>query len=606
MTSQDDLALLKQMYQRGEISDEQYDVLRRHVLWGTPLPQLMDEVPGVPAPRADPDVPTYATPSTADRYGSPAAGSRREGTEGSPQNSRQGRREAAEAAEPPAYSPSAHRPPAGAYPPPSSPPPPNGYGPPPSPPAAAYPPPPSNGYGPPPSPPAASYPPPPSAASSNGYGLPPSSYPPPSSPPAASSNGYGQPAGPPVGSSGEPRSRRARREAGESADYSPSAYLPPTNYTPPTSYLSPAERQAPPAERRAPPAGSHTPPTGAPRSRRERRAEQERSTPDDYSPSAYLSPPPEAASPSRRERREAAERAAPTANGFPPPAAPAPADYSRPPAYEPTHPANDLPTYPPDELEPRRARRQAETPSDDDPRAGRRQARTTRDDSPRASRRQAEVPDDDPRESRRRKGQSGATRATEQPVKARRRRSLVAVLTSVVLALALAAGGVWWFSLRQAGVLPADYATSICGGVRAWQQSVDTSNTTLVTTIAREQDKTAVRSAVTAFYTTIAGRTDQLRTAIVDAGVPDVDGGQAYADALATAVGTEATDLRGLATRAGRLDPAATATFQIELQSLLAGSGNAVGTVSSALTAGTPSALRAALSAEPSCAPYVG
>ena len=29
MTSQDDLALLKQMYQRGEISDEQYDVLRR-------------------------------------------------------------------------------------------------------------------------------------------------------------------------------------------------------------------------------------------------------------------------------------------------------------------------------------------------------------------------------------------------------------------------------------------------------------------------------------------------------------------------------------------------------------------------------------------------
>ena len=49
MASQDDLALLKQMYQRGEISDEQYDVLRRHVLWGTPLPQLIDEVP---APRA--------------------------------------------------------------------------------------------------------------------------------------------------------------------------------------------------------------------------------------------------------------------------------------------------------------------------------------------------------------------------------------------------------------------------------------------------------------------------------------------------------------------------------------------------------------------------
>ncbi|HEY6745410.1 MAG TPA: SHOCT domain-containing protein, partial [Mycobacteriales bacterium] len=91
MTSQDDLALLKQMYQRGEISDEQYDVLRRHVLWGTPLPQLMDDVPAPraeprpeppapPAPRADPDPPAYATPRptryTPDptRYAPPAPG----------------------------------------------------------------------------------------------------------------------------------------------------------------------------------------------------------------------------------------------------------------------------------------------------------------------------------------------------------------------------------------------------------------------------------------------------------------------------------------------------------------------------------------------------
>jgi hypothetical protein len=185
----------------------------------------------------------------------------------------------------------------------------------------------------------------------------------------------------------------------------------------------------------------------------------------------------------------------------------------------------------------------------------------------------------------------------------------VAVLTSVVLALALAAGGVWWFTLRQAGVPPAEYATSICGSVRDWQQSVDSSNSTLVTTIAREQDRTAVRTAVTAYYTTVAGRTDQLRTTILNAGVADVDGGQAYSDSLAAAVGNEATALRGLAGRAGRLDPAAAATFQIELQSLLTGSETAVSTVSSALarpSAGTPTALRAALAAEPSCAPYVG
>src|SRR5215203_1560932 len=61
MAAQDDLTLLKQMHWRGEISDEQYDVLRRHVLWGTPLPQLMDEVPPAP-PRAP------GPPPVADRY----------------------------------------------------------------------------------------------------------------------------------------------------------------------------------------------------------------------------------------------------------------------------------------------------------------------------------------------------------------------------------------------------------------------------------------------------------------------------------------------------------------------------------------------------------
>ena len=35
MTSRDGLALLEQMHRRGEITDEQYDTLRRHV-WVTP------------------------------------------------------------------------------------------------------------------------------------------------------------------------------------------------------------------------------------------------------------------------------------------------------------------------------------------------------------------------------------------------------------------------------------------------------------------------------------------------------------------------------------------------------------------------------------------
>src|ERR671912_1269130 len=60
MASQDDLTLLKEMHQRREISDEQYDVLRRHVLWGTPLPQLIEEVP---APRSAPPPPAPVGPA---------------------------------------------------------------------------------------------------------------------------------------------------------------------------------------------------------------------------------------------------------------------------------------------------------------------------------------------------------------------------------------------------------------------------------------------------------------------------------------------------------------------------------------------------------------
>jgi hypothetical protein len=202
-----------------------------------------------------------------------------------------------------------------------------------------------------------------------------------------------------------------------------------------------------------------------------------------------------------------------------------------------------------------------------------------------------------------------ATEDDERPTPRRRRRSLFAVLTSVVLALALVGAGVWWFALRQVGVRPADYARSICGSVRDWQQAVDSSNSGLVTSIARQGNRTKVRTAVTTYYTTVAGRTDQLRTTILDAGVADTAGGQEYANSLAAAVGTEATALRDLATRAGRLDPNAAAAFQTQLQSLLTGSETAVGNVSAALarpSTGTPTQLRTALSAEPACAPYVG
>jgi hypothetical protein len=184
-----------------------------------------------------------------------------------------------------------------------------------------------------------------------------------------------------------------------------------------------------------------------------------------------------------------------------------------------------------------------------------------------------------------------------------------AVLTSLLLALALTAAGVYWFVLRDPAIRPADYARSICGSVRDWQAAVDSGSSALVTRVAREDDRTVVRGAVQSYYTGLAGRTDQLRVAVLDAGVADVSGGRAYADSLAAAVGDQATGLRDLAARAGRLDPAAAATFTITLQSLLTGSETAVSAVSSALarpSAGTPTVLRTALAAEPACAPYVG
>lgn len=49
MTSQDDIAALQAMRERGEITDDEYTVLRRYVLWGTPLPpEMRSRFPGPP------------------------------------------------------------------------------------------------------------------------------------------------------------------------------------------------------------------------------------------------------------------------------------------------------------------------------------------------------------------------------------------------------------------------------------------------------------------------------------------------------------------------------------------------------------------------------
>ena len=491
MTSQDGLALLKQMHQRGEITDEQYDTLRRHVLWGTPLPASLDAVPP-PRSGADPSggyVPGSATIGPARFPG------------------------------PPGY--------------------PDPRGRLPEEPAAGY----------------------------------PSRYP--AQPPGQAPRRYA--------------SRRERREAeqAQAAAAHPAAAVHPPAVHPEAVHPAAAH---PAAHREA----AHTDaahPAAHPEAAHPEAAHRE---------AAYLPPaartgplPPVREAPPRRHRRDGTD---PTPLDRPLPDSPPPERERRWPDGPP--PARRHRHAPPEEVAPRRGRRPTEpapgyVPPDE---AG--PGRTGAEPEPHRRRRQ-------PVETgKRQRGEPAAGKRKRRP----RRRSVVAVLTSVVLALALAAGGVYWFELRRQGLAPPAYARQACGAVRDWQQGVDSSNARLVNQISRQQNKTTIRADVTAYYTTIAGRTDQLRVAILDLGPANLTGGREYADSLAAAVGDQAIALRRLAGQAGKLDPAA-ATFPTDLQGILTGADAAVSAVTAALArpaAGITTELRTTLSNEPACAPYVG
>jgi len=490
MTSQDGLALLKQMHQRGEITDEQYDTLRRHVLWGTPLPASLD---AVPPPR-----------SGADPSGGYVPGSATIGPDRFPG--------------PPGY--------------------PDPRGRLPEEPAAGY----------------------------------PSRYP--AQPPGQAPRRYA--------------SRRERREAeqAQAAAAHPAAAVHPPAVHPEAVHPAAAH---PAAHREA----AHTDaahPAAHPEAAHPEAAHRE---------AAYLPPaartgplPPVREAPPRRHRRDGTD---PTPLDRPLPDSPPPERERRwpdgPPARRHRH-------APPEEVAPRRGRRPTEPAPGHVPPDEAGPGRTGAEPEPHRRRRQ-------PVETgKRQRGEPAAGKRKRRP----RRRSVVAVLTSVVLALALAAGGVYWFELRRQGLAPPAYARQACGAVRDWQQGVDSSNARLVNQISRQQNKTTIRADVTAYYTTIAGRTDQLRVAILDLGPANLTGGREYADSLAAAVGDQAIALRRLAGQAGKLDPAA-ATFPTDLQGILTGADAAVSAVTAALArpaAGITTELRTTLSNEPACAPYVG
>lgn len=64
MTSQDDIAALRVLYERGEINDEEYRLLLRHVLGGDPLPPAIVRRAALEPPRRIPPGPPVDRPRT--------------------------------------------------------------------------------------------------------------------------------------------------------------------------------------------------------------------------------------------------------------------------------------------------------------------------------------------------------------------------------------------------------------------------------------------------------------------------------------------------------------------------------------------------------------
>jgi hypothetical protein len=483
MTSQDDLTLLKQMYQRGEITDEEYDVLRRHVLWGTPLPELLDEPPPIPRQPGPPQ----PGPSRTDARGIPAA-----------------------------------RPPA------------------------------TDGRGFPVAP--------------GGRGTP--------GPYGPGTDARGLPAPPGPDGRGIPGARQPGRGAGPGAGPDPRPDRGPG-----------AGPYGPGTDARGVPAARPTPP-----------GTDARGIP--------AAPPGSDAHGGFAAGRPARSRT--DGRGIPP------VDrYSRPQDATPRYDTPQDATQGYDVTQGYDAAADAGYGWEPD-------RRETGQIPAGAYRAGGGRPYDDLDEPTAADFRSVATRrrAGEKPGKeakpARRRRGpgLAVVITSVIVALALTAGGIYWFTLRgDAGVAAATYAHSVCQGVRDWQQDVDAQGTAITKTIAPLDDLAKIRGAVATYYTTLAARTDDLHGTVVTAGVPDVQGGQDYADALAQAVNDQAGSLRDAASRAAKLDIASKTLFQISLQSLLTNAGAAESKVTDALahpTLGVPPDLSSAFEADPTCAAYTG
>ena len=515
--SDDDIAQLKRMRDRGEITSAQYETLRRHVLWGTPLPEAVEALgeaeddprqsswqPYVPGGRRAEPVNPWSTPpddEPTEQYRPPEhfrpAGGQHRATAGQPYEER------------PAQQPGWPQQPA-------------------NPQTGHYAGPPSGAV--PPVDPRTGQPSPDTRAGH--YTGPPSGAVPPVGPQAGHYTGPPSGAVPPVGP-----------QAGHYTD-PPSGAVPPVgpqagHYTGPPSGAFPAVGAQGGGHYTGPPSGA-VPPVGP--------------------QAGHYTGPPSGAFPAVGP--QGGHYTGPPSGAFP--AVGAGGHYTGPPsgAFPAVSPQADA-----DRDEPGRAR---------DRRAGKDRA-------------VPELPG-------------------KKPARRRRGRGPITFLLSILLAVALAGAGVWWFVLRETGVAPADYARGVCAKVQTWHDDVTARSGQLQQALnSNNGDAEATRSALTTFFDQVAARTHQLRSDVDSVGVPSIDAGQSYVDGLDKKLDDTAAAFSTSADKARALDPADQATFVINVQILQSQVDQQITGVTESLAGtNTPGELRTAYNNASGCAPFTG
>jgi hypothetical protein len=193
------------------------------------------------------------------------------------------------------------------------------------------------------------------------------------------------------------------------------------------------------------------------------------------------------------------------------------------------------------------------------------------------------------------------------PRKRRRGRGPIAFLLSIVIGVALAGAGVWWFVLRQTGVAPADYARGICAKVQTWHDDITTKNGQLQQELNSNNDPEATRASLATFFDQVASRTHQLRSDVDSVGVPAISSGQSYVDSLDRKVDDTANAFTTSAQKARALDIDTPATFEVNVQVLQSQVDQQISGVTESLAGTTtPGELRTAYNNASNCAPFTG